>query len=69
MCIDITFGFSRVGKTLFDLSSPEDTLPGQFRMTYLFFNGTKGSNGYEVGFATSDDLLNWDFNKGVRTLM
>ena len=33
-------------------------------MTYLFFNGTKGANGYEVALATSDDLLKWKFGQG-----
>jgi hypothetical protein len=42
----------------------EDSLPGKYRMTYLWFNATKGENGYEVGLALSDDLLNWTFNQG-----
>eukprot|EP00040_Diaphanoeca_grandis_P017567 m.91823 g.91823 ORF g.91823 m.91823 type:complete len:502 (+) comp26503_c1_seq2:82-1587(+) len=57
------------GQTLVDTAvvfekTVEDTLPGKWRMTYLFFNGTKGSNGYEVALATSDDLMNWKFNEG-----
>jgi len=42
----------------------EDTLPGRYRMTYLWFNETKDGNGYEVGLALSDDLLNWTFGRG-----
>lgn len=57
------------GQTLTDTAivfekTAEDTLPGQFRMTYLFYNGTKGGNGYEAALATSDDLLNWKFGLG-----
>mmetsp|Transcript_95052 Transcript_95052/g.167872 ORF Transcript_95052/g.167872 Transcript_95052/m.167872 type:complete len:395 (-) Transcript_95052:35-1219(-) len=57
------------GQTLTDTAvvyekSPEDNLPGRWRMTYLFFNGTKGANGYEVALAVSDDLLHWTFNVG-----
>mmetsp|Transcript_14564 Transcript_14564/g.43111 ORF Transcript_14564/g.43111 Transcript_14564/m.43111 type:complete len:502 (-) Transcript_14564:89-1594(-) len=57
------------GQTLTDTpfvfeKTPEDSLPGRYRMTYLWFNGTKGANGYEVGLATSDDLLHWTFGKG-----
>ena len=44
--------------------SAEDKLPGQWRMTYLFFNQTKGSNGYEAALATSSDLLHWQFGQG-----
>ena len=33
-------------------------------MTYLFFNGTHGGNGYEVALATSDDLIHWSFGQG-----
>lgn len=45
--------------------TPEDTLPGgRWRMSYLFFNNTKGGYGYETAIATSDDLLNWSFGKG-----
>ena len=42
----------------------EDTLMGRYRMTYLFFNGSKGNEGYEVGLALSDDLVNWSFGAG-----
>ena len=45
--------------------TPEDTLPGKYRATYLFFNGTKPDNGYEVALALSDDLLHWTFNPPV----
>ena len=44
--------------------SPDDTLPGRYRMTYLWFNATTGGEGYEVGLALSDNLLNWTFNQG-----
>jgi len=44
--------------------SPDDTLPGKYRMTYLFYNGTQGGNGYEAALAISDDLLHWTFNSG-----
>ena len=37
----------------------------RYRMTYLFFNGTKPNFGYEVALAVSDDLLNWQFNPPV----
>lgn len=57
------------GQTLTDTAivfekTPEDTLPGRFRMTYLFYNGTAGGNGYETALATSDDLLHWSFGLG-----
>ena len=60
---------SFVGQTLTDTAvvfekAPEDALDGKWRMTYLWFNGTKGGNGYEVGLARSDDLLHWRFGKG-----
>ena len=41
--------------------TPEDALPGQFRMTYLFFNNTPGNYGYETALAISADLLTWEF--------
>ena len=44
--------------------TPDDTLPGRWRMTYLFYNGTAGGNGYETAFATSDDLLHWSYGAG-----
>ena len=58
------------GQTLTDTAivfekTPEDHLPGRYRMTYLFFNGTKPNFGYEVALATSDDLLHWQFNPPV----
>ena len=57
------------GQTLTDTAvvyekSEQDTLPGRYRLTYLFFNGTNGANGYEAAIATSDDLLHWSFGKG-----
>ena len=57
------------GQTLTDTAvvferAPEDALPGRYRMTYLWYNGTKGGNGYEVGLALSDDLLTWTFGQG-----
>ena len=60
------------GQTLTDTpivfeKSADDNLPadlGKFRMTYLFYNGTKGGNGYETGLATSNDLLHWSFGNG-----
>lgn len=57
------------GQTLTDTAvvfekTPEDTLSGKYRMTYLFFNGTRGANGYEAALATSDDLLHWRFGAG-----
>ena len=57
------------GQTLTDTAivfekTPEDTLPGRFRMSYLFYNGTDGGYGYEAAIATSDDLLNWSFGQG-----
>jgi len=56
------------GQTLTDTAivfekTPEDTMPGQYRMTYLFFNGT--NPGYEAALALSDDLLHWTFNPPV----
>jgi hypothetical protein len=55
------------GQTLTDTAvvfekAEEDTLPGRWRMTYLFFNGS--DPGYEVALAISDDLLHWSFNRG-----
>jgi hypothetical protein len=57
------------GQTLTDTAvvfekTPEDTLPGRWRMWYLYFNSIKGENGYQTALATSDDLLNWSFNHG-----
>jgi hypothetical protein len=57
------------GQTLTDAAvvfekTPEDTLPGRWRMWYLYFNSIKGENGYQTALATSDDLVNWSFNRG-----
>ena len=57
------------GQTLTDTAvvfekTPEDLLSGRYRMTYLFFNGSKGNEGYEVALATSDNLLEWSFGEG-----
>eukprot|EP00037_Helgoeca_nana_P022532 m.230255 g.230255 ORF g.230255 m.230255 type:complete len:506 (+) comp26021_c0_seq1:272-1789(+) len=57
------------GQTLTDTAvvfekTVEDSLPGQYRLTYLWFNGTTGGFGYEVGLATSVDLLHWQFGRG-----
>ena len=57
------------GQTLTDTAvvfekTPEDTLPGRYRMWYLYFNSIKGENGYQTALATSDDLLSWSFNHG-----
>ncbi len=57
------------GQTLTDTAvvfekTPEDTLPGRWRMWYLYFNSIKGENGYQTALATSDDLVNWSFNRG-----
>ena len=57
------------GQTLTDTAvvfekTPEDTLPGRYRMWYLYFNSIKGENGYQTALATSDDLVNWSFNRG-----
>lgn len=57
------------GQTLTDTAvvfekTPDDTLPGRWRMWYLYFNSIKGENGYQTALATSDDLVNWSFNRG-----
>jgi len=57
------------GQTLTDApvifeKTEEDKLPGQYRLGYLFYNGTAGGNGYETGLAISRDLLKWNFNQG-----
>jgi hypothetical protein len=44
--------------------APEDTLPGKYRMWYLYFDSIKGQGGYQTALATSDDLVSWEFNKG-----
>ena len=44
--------------------APEDTLPGKYRMWYLYFDSIKGQQGYQTALATSDDLVSWSFNKG-----
>ena len=45
-------------------AAPEDTLPGKYRMWYLYFDSIKGQNGYQTALATSADLVTWTFNRG-----